>query len=137
MQPWDQANRRQKLGLVWRIRKIISQIINAYLYTPFFLLISSWERVSPGRSKKPGVLTAVLSRETEVLEVVDPLGVHQFERLEVLDGRASVVVGESTLERHVVVLHASTHEVSLKRKKNSYHHRLVISMNSEVTLKIR
>jgi hypothetical protein len=23
---WDQANRRQKLGLVWRIRKKISQI---------------------------------------------------------------------------------------------------------------
>ncbi len=30
-----------KLGLVWRNRKKISQIINAYLYLPFFLLIVS------------------------------------------------------------------------------------------------
>jgi hypothetical protein len=28
-----------KLGLGWRNRKKISQIINAYLYLPFFLLI--------------------------------------------------------------------------------------------------
>ncbi len=109
----DQANRRPKLALVRRNRKKISQIINAYLYLPFFLLIILWERASLGRSKKPGVLTAVLSCEAEILEVVDPLGVHQFERLKVLDGRASVVVGESTLERHVVVLHASAHEVPL------------------------
>jgi hypothetical protein len=33
---WDQANRRQKLGLVWRNRKKMSQISNAL---PFFLLI--------------------------------------------------------------------------------------------------
>jgi hypothetical protein len=38
----DQANRRQKLCLVWRNRKKISQIINAYLYLPFFLLIILW-----------------------------------------------------------------------------------------------
>jgi hypothetical protein len=31
-----------KLGLVWRNRKKISQIINAYLYFPFFLLIILW-----------------------------------------------------------------------------------------------
>jgi hypothetical protein len=30
---------RKKLGLVWRNRKKSSQIINAYLYLPFFLLI--------------------------------------------------------------------------------------------------
>jgi hypothetical protein len=36
---WDQATRWQKLGLVWRNRKKISQIINDYLYLPFFLLI--------------------------------------------------------------------------------------------------
>jgi hypothetical protein len=36
---WDQANRRQKLGLVWSIRKKISQIIKDYFYLPFFLLI--------------------------------------------------------------------------------------------------
>jgi hypothetical protein len=29
----------EKLGLVWRNRKKISQIINAYLYLPFFILI--------------------------------------------------------------------------------------------------
>jgi hypothetical protein len=39
VQPWDQANSRQKLGLVWRNRKKICQIINAYLYFPFFLLL--------------------------------------------------------------------------------------------------
>jgi hypothetical protein len=34
-----QANRRQKLGLVWINRKKISQILNAYLFLPFFRLI--------------------------------------------------------------------------------------------------
>jgi hypothetical protein len=29
----------KKLGLVWRIRKKISQIIKDYFYLPFFLLI--------------------------------------------------------------------------------------------------
>jgi hypothetical protein len=36
VQPWDQANGRQKLGLVWRNRKKISQIINTYLTLPLF-----------------------------------------------------------------------------------------------------
>jgi hypothetical protein len=36
---WDQANIRQKLGLVWRNRKKISQIIQDSFYLPFFLLI--------------------------------------------------------------------------------------------------
>jgi len=39
MSSWDQANRGEKLGLVWRNRKKISQIINDYLCLPFFLLI--------------------------------------------------------------------------------------------------
>jgi hypothetical protein len=39
---WDQATRRQKLGLVWRNRKKISQIIKDYFYLPFFLLIILW-----------------------------------------------------------------------------------------------
>jgi len=39
---WGQANRRQKHGLVWRNRKKISQIIKAYFYLPFFLLIILW-----------------------------------------------------------------------------------------------
>jgi hypothetical protein len=34
---WDQANRRQKHGFVWRNRKKISQIIKDYFYLPFFL----------------------------------------------------------------------------------------------------
>jgi hypothetical protein len=44
-QPWAQANRRQKLGLVCRNRKKISQIINAYPYLPFFLLLILWVRL--------------------------------------------------------------------------------------------
>jgi hypothetical protein len=36
---WDQANIRQKLGLVWRNRKKISQLIKDYFFLPFFLLI--------------------------------------------------------------------------------------------------
>jgi hypothetical protein len=39
---WDQANRRQKHGLVGRNRKKISQIIKDYFYLPFFLLIILW-----------------------------------------------------------------------------------------------
>ncbi len=39
---WDLANRWQKLGLVWINRKKTSQIINAYFYLPFFLLIILW-----------------------------------------------------------------------------------------------
>jgi hypothetical protein len=35
---WDQANRGEKLDLVWRNRKKISQNINDYLCLPFFLL---------------------------------------------------------------------------------------------------
>ncbi len=41
MSSWDQANRGEKLGLVWRNRKKISQIINDYLYWPFVLIILS------------------------------------------------------------------------------------------------
>jgi hypothetical protein len=37
MSSWDQANRGEKLGLVWRNRKKISQIINDYLYLPYIL----------------------------------------------------------------------------------------------------
>jgi hypothetical protein len=35
----DQANRQLRLGLVWRNRKKISQIIKDYFNLPFFLLI--------------------------------------------------------------------------------------------------
>ena len=43
---WDQANIRQKLGLVWRNRKKIIQIIKDYFYLPFFLLIILWLKSS-------------------------------------------------------------------------------------------
>jgi hypothetical protein len=39
---WDHANIRQKLGLVWRNRKKISQIIKDYFSLQFFLLIILW-----------------------------------------------------------------------------------------------
>jgi hypothetical protein len=42
MSSWYQANRGEKLDLVWRNRKKISQIINDYLCLPFFLLIILW-----------------------------------------------------------------------------------------------
>jgi hypothetical protein len=45
---WDQAKRRQKLGLVWRIRKKISKIIKEYFCLPFFLLIILWLEPTPG-----------------------------------------------------------------------------------------
>ncbi len=38
MSSWDQANRRQKRGLAWRIRTKISQIIKDYCCLLFFLL---------------------------------------------------------------------------------------------------
>jgi hypothetical protein len=47
---WDQANIRQKLGLVWRNRKKISQIIKDYFYLPFLLLIILWERGNRGQT---------------------------------------------------------------------------------------
>jgi hypothetical protein len=51
---WDQANRRQKLGLVWRNRKKISQIIKDYFYLPFFLLIILWALHLQWRLKHQG-----------------------------------------------------------------------------------
>jgi hypothetical protein len=39
---WEQANIRQKLGLVRRNRKKISQIFKDYFYFPFFLSIILW-----------------------------------------------------------------------------------------------
>jgi hypothetical protein len=50
----DQANRRQKLGLVWRNRKKISQIIKDYFCLPFFLLIILCPKQKEQRQKQPG-----------------------------------------------------------------------------------
>jgi hypothetical protein len=49
---WDQANKRQKRGLVWRIRKKISQIIKDYFCLPFFLLIILWYESTENTSRK-------------------------------------------------------------------------------------
>jgi hypothetical protein len=38
----DEASRGEKLGMLWRNRKKISQIIKDHLYLPFFLLIILW-----------------------------------------------------------------------------------------------
>jgi hypothetical protein len=46
MSSWDQANKGEKFGLVWRNRKKISQTINDYLYLLFFLLIILWLELS-------------------------------------------------------------------------------------------
>ncbi len=66
---WDQANRRQKLGLVWRNRKKISQIIKDYFYLPFFLLIILWLLVTGTVHMKnvagPNHLTGYGSRNLE------------------------------------------------------------------------
>jgi hypothetical protein len=53
------ANRRQKLGLVWRNRKKISQIINDYLCLPFFLLVILWKNATPLHDEVKG--KAILS----------------------------------------------------------------------------
>jgi hypothetical protein len=51
--PGTNANRRQKLGLVWRNRKKIRQIINAYIYLPFFLLIILWKKIPLNGKQRP------------------------------------------------------------------------------------
>jgi hypothetical protein len=45
---WDQAKRRQKLGLIWRNKKKISQIIKDYFYLLFFHLIIFWSWLFKG-----------------------------------------------------------------------------------------
>jgi hypothetical protein len=44
---WDQANKRQKHGLVWRNRKKISQIIKDHFYFLVSLIIL-WARAMSG-----------------------------------------------------------------------------------------
>ena len=61
------------------------------------------------------VLTGGLRLQTEVLEVVDTLGVHQVYRLEVVHGSPSVVVTESALQSDVVVFHAAADEIVLEK----------------------
>jgi hypothetical protein len=52
MSSWDQGNRGEKLGLVWRNTKKIRQIFNDHLYLPFFLLIILWEGETEGMNER-------------------------------------------------------------------------------------
>ncbi len=67
MSSWDQSNRGEKHGLVWRNRKKISQIINNYRYLPFFLLIIYDGYL--GRMKHCGCMEDDNKKEREVMEV--------------------------------------------------------------------
>ena len=60
------------------------------------------------------VLAGGVRLQAEVLEVVDTLGVHQIDGLEVVHGCSPVVVTESALESDIVVLHAATDEIVLQ-----------------------
>jgi hypothetical protein len=54
-QDWQKSGTRQtdgkKLGLIWRNRKKICKIINAYLYLPFFLLIILCQQLTLSQSE--------------------------------------------------------------------------------------
>jgi hypothetical protein len=68
---WDQANRQQKHGLVWRNRKNISQIIKDYFCLPFFLLIilcAGWSKLDFAERDKcrPVLLRLSLARNLEI-----------------------------------------------------------------------
>jgi hypothetical protein len=64
---WDQASRRQKLSLVWRNRKKISQIIKDYFYLQFFLFIILWV----GQTR---ILYMSVDRQTDGLNKTNHLG---------------------------------------------------------------
>jgi hypothetical protein len=83
---WDQANIRQKLGLVWRNRKKISQIIKDYLYIPFFLLIILCFHLSrrEGRDGSPIVVLKCVGRQLQAfLRSIRPEipKIHTFETM--------------------------------------------------------
>ncbi len=60
----DKANRQQKLGLVWRNRKKISQIIKDYFYLPFFLLIILCLQSSSQPFRLAEIISALLKKST-------------------------------------------------------------------------
>jgi hypothetical protein len=82
MSSWDQANRGEKLSLVWRNRKKISQIIKDYLYLPFFLLIilygccktapefNAGERGGGGRGAKVFLVCIAAAKQSLNLKVL-------------------------------------------------------------------
>ena len=72
-----------------------------------------WDANS-GRGEGPDVRAGVLCFQTQVLKIVDTLGICQLERLEVVHGGSPVVVAEPALQGHVVVLHAPTDKVVLE-----------------------
>jgi hypothetical protein len=61
---WDQANIRQKLDLVCKNRKKISQIIKDYFYLPFFLLIILWR--SPFVLERTRIMALCVRHQMEV-----------------------------------------------------------------------
>jgi hypothetical protein len=56
----DQENIREKLGLVWRTRRKISQIIIDHLYSSFFHLIILWFYLSDGMGRKTHSLPQIV-----------------------------------------------------------------------------
>jgi hypothetical protein len=64
---WDQANKRQKLGLVWRNRKKISQIIKDFFYLPFFLLIILW--IGERRNEKAAKLKCYMCKNFYIYKI--------------------------------------------------------------------
>jgi hypothetical protein len=64
------GKKRRKLGLVWRIRTKISQIIKDYFYLPFFLLIILWKkRLDPWEHKSASQSHAQSAKTIEFLRV--------------------------------------------------------------------
>ena len=60
------------------------------------------------------ILAGGVRLQTEVLEVVNALGVHQVYRLEVVHRGSPVVVAESALQSDIVVLNTAAHEIVLQ-----------------------
>ena len=72
-----------------------------------------WDANS-GRGEGPLVRAGILCFKTQVLKIVDTLGVCQLDRLKVIHGGSPVVVAEPALQCHVVILHAPADKVVLK-----------------------
>jgi hypothetical protein len=73
----DQANIQQKLGLVWRNRKKISQLIKDYFFLPFFLLIIFWtitaKRYSLAVFEQQGATHVLATSLQELKGVMGPI----------------------------------------------------------------
>jgi hypothetical protein len=98
---WDQANIQQKIGLVWRNRKKISQIIKDYFYLPFFLLIILWT----GQMACQHTHTRKSGSSIPTLTFRIPLGEGPSEE----GGGAGGGGGEGTLESHIRKINTNLH----------------------------